>query len=445
MTSAWNPRAPFTLLRRYRDLRLLLTADLVSLSGDWILGVGLAYAVYDLTGSTLASAATLLAAFLPQVVAGPIAGVFTDRWDRKRTMIVANLAMAAGLVPLLWVGTADEVWIVYAVLVAQSVVEVFFAPAEQALLPRLVEDPDLVTANAVNGQVGQLARLGGSALGGITAAVGGVPAVAVVDGLTFLVAAGFLVAVRTSGAVAHAPVEAAERALRRKAHALLTDLRRGIDAVRGTPAVRTIVVFTMITCTGEGIMGTLFAPFVRDVLHGSGQVYGVITGVQAVGGILGGLVAASIGHRWSPVLLFGAGAMLFGSVDLAIFLYPLVYDAVWPAIVGMILVGVPGAVTMAGYMTLFQRHTVDAERGRVYSLIGLGRALAVVVGTTTAGFLGATIGIVPILALQGVGYVVAGAMVLVALRSSVHEPPAASEEQPSTGTSGAPAQDAVPG
>jgi predicted MFS family arabinose efflux permease len=343
-------------------------------------------------------------------------------------------------VPLLWVSTADEVWIVYAVLVVQSVVEVFFAPAEQAFLPRLVEDDDLLTANAVNGQVGQLSRLGGSALGGVTAAAGGIPAVAVVDALTFLVAGCLLLAVRTSGAVVRTPVEAAERALRRTLHALARDLRRGVAAVRGTPAVRTIVVFTLITCTGEGIMGTLFAPFVRDVLHGSGQVYGVITGVQAVGGVLGGLVAASLGHRWSPALLFGTGAVLFGLVDLAIFLYPLAYDAIWPAVVGMVLVGVPGAVTMAGYMTLFQRHTVDAERGRVYSLIGLGRALAVVVGTTTAGFLGATVGIVPILALQGVGYVVAGAMVLVVLRSYVHEPPVheppADEETAADGPAG---------
>jgi len=147
MTSSrpgWNLRAPYALLRRYRDLRLLLAADLVSLSGDWILGVGLAYAVYDLTGSTLASAATLLAAFLPQVLAGPIAGVLADRWDRRRTMIGANLLMAAGLTPLLWVSTADRVWIVYVALGIQSVVEVFFAPAEQAFLPRVVEDDDLV-------------------------------------------------------------------------------------------------------------------------------------------------------------------------------------------------------------------------------------------------------------------------------------------------------------
>src|SRR3954453_2396778 len=136
-SSTWDLRAPFQLLGRRRDLRLLLSAGLVSLSGDWVLGVGLAYSVYALTGSTLASAATLLSSFIPQVVVGSVAGVFVDRWDRKRTMVVANLVLAAGLLPLLLVTGAHRIWLVYAVLAAEAVVEVFFAPAEQAMLPRV--------------------------------------------------------------------------------------------------------------------------------------------------------------------------------------------------------------------------------------------------------------------------------------------------------------------
>src|SRR3954468_17366327 len=119
MTSLWHLRAdvaPVRLLRRRPDLRLLLTGQLISMGGDWVLGVGLAYAVYELTGSTLASALILLASVLPQVVVGPVAGVLVDRWDRRRTMIWANLAMAAGLMPLVVVTDASEVWLIYAVL-----------------------------------------------------------------------------------------------------------------------------------------------------------------------------------------------------------------------------------------------------------------------------------------------------------------------------------------
>src|SRR5690349_110139 len=181
-------RAPGRLLRRTPDLRLLLGAGLVSMTGDWLLSVGLAYSVYALTGSTLASAGALLSAFVPQVVVGSFAGVFVDRWDRKRTMVVTNVLLGIGLLPLLLVSGADRIWVVYVVLAAQACVEVFFAPAEQAFLPRVVDDEDLVAANGLNGQVRNVARLVGSGLGGVAAAVGGIRAVAVADTLTFLVA-----------------------------------------------------------------------------------------------------------------------------------------------------------------------------------------------------------------------------------------------------------------
>jgi predicted MFS family arabinose efflux permease len=412
--------APVRLLRRTPDLRLLLGAGLVSLTGDWILGIGLAYSVYALTGSTLASAATLLSSFVPQVVVGSVAGVFVDRWDRKRTMVVANLLLAVGLLPLLLVTGVDRIWVVYVVLAAQSCVEVFFSPAEQAFLPRVVEDADLVVANGLNGQIRNLARLLGSGIGGVTAATGGIRAVAVADAVTFLVAALLVLRIRTPGRVAAEAAgrdEDAAEVVRGRMAGLVEEWRDGFRTVAGEPVVRTLVLALLITSTGEGIMGTLFAPYVRHVLHGSGQVYGVISGVQAVGGIVGGFLVAAVAERCSPITMVWAGSIVFGLVDLAIFLYPLLWVTPWPAAVGMVVVGLPGAVLVAGTMTLFQRHTTDEHRGRVFSLMSLAQAVSVVVGSTAAGFLGDGIGIVPVLAVQGVGYVVAGGLVLALLGS----------------------------
>src|SRR3954453_11373136 len=397
-SSTWDLRAPFQLLGRRRDLRLLLSAGLVSLSGDWVLGVGLAYSVYALTGSTLASAAALLSSFIPQVLVGSVAGVFVDRWDRKRTMVVCNLLLAAGLTPLLLLDTADRIWVVYVVLVWESTVEVFFAPAEQALLPRLVEDEELVTANALNSQNQQLSRLVGSPLGGIAAAVGGITAVAALDVLTFVVAAALVLRIRTTGSVS-GRADTSE-AIRGRLAELRAEWTEGLRAAWASPVVRVLLAFLLITSTGEGIMGTLFAPYVRDVLHSGAQTLGVITSVQAIGGIAGGFVVASVGNHWSPVRMLGAGAVVFGAIDLAIFLYPLLLVSPWPAIVGMVLVGVPGALAVAGMMTLLQRHTVDAQRGRVFGLVFMVRSVAMVVGTTCAGFLGEAVGIIPVLAFQ---------------------------------------------
>ena len=163
-------RAAWRTLAGRRDLRLVLSAGIISMTGDWVLTIGLIYRVYAVTGSTVASALTMASSFAPQVLLGAVAGVFADRWDRKRTMIAADLLLAAGLLPLLLVRGSAQVWIVFAVMFWEGSIQQFFSPAEQAMVPRLVPDDELLTANAVNGQVSNVSRLAGSALGGILAA-----------------------------------------------------------------------------------------------------------------------------------------------------------------------------------------------------------------------------------------------------------------------------------
>jgi MFS family permease len=204
----------------------------------------------------------------------------------------------------------------------------------------------------------------------------------------------------------------ATEVLRGRVGSLVEEWREGFRTVVGNHVISTLMIALLITSTGEGIMGTLFAPYVRHVLHGSGEVYGVITGVQAIGGVIGGFLVAVVAERWSAVTMVWVASILFGLVDLVIFLYPLLWVNPWPAAVGMIIVGLPGAVMVAGMMTLFQRHTTDERRGRVFSLMALAQAVSVVIGSTLAGFLGGPTGIMPILALQGAGYVVAGLLVL---------------------------------
>jgi MFS family permease len=104
---------------------------------------------------------------------------------------------------------------------------------------------------------------------------------------------------------------------------------------------------------------------------------------------------------------------MFGLVDLALFLYPLAYVAVWPAILCMVVVGLPDAFAEVGAMTLFQRASSDSHRGRVFGALGAVQGGAMLVGTLLAGALGDVIGIVPVIAVQGVGYVVAGLIVAV--------------------------------
>ncbi len=390
------------LLARHRDYRFLLSAGLVSLVGDWVLQIGLLFYVYEITGSTMASGTVLLASFLPQVLLGSVAGVFVDRWDRRRTMIAANVLLALGLLPLLAFDDSGRVWIAYLVVFYESCVEQFFTPAESSLVPHLVGADDLITANALNGQNRNIARLVGAAIGGLAAGVGGVALVALVDAATFVVAAVLLSRIRAR------PVPAGQR----PSTSLLAEWRDGLALASREPTLRVLFAVCAITSVGEGIMGTLFAPFVRDVLHGNGATYGAINAAQAVGGIASGFVVAGFGHRFAARSLLGWGAFAFGAVDLVLFLYPLIDAVIWPALVCMVVVGLPGSVVVAGTATLFQTSSADSHRGRVFGAVGALQGTAMVLGMVVAGTLGDVVGIVPVIAVQGAGYVVAGLLVL---------------------------------
>ena len=384
-------RATWRMLASRRDLRLVLTAGLVSGAGDWILIIGLAYRVYAITGSTVASALTMASSCAPQVLLGAVAGVFADRWDRKRTMITADLLLAVVLLPLLLVHGSGQVWIVFVVMFAEGAIGQFFSPAEQAMVPTLVPDDELVAANALSGQVSNSSRLAGSALGGIIAAAAGLGAVAVADAASFVASAALLALVRASGraaAVAGSPSRAGSgAAVREQIAGIGEELRDGLLRASRHRVLRALMIFALVTSVGEGIMSTLFTPFVEHVLHGSSQEFGLVVAAQAGGGILGGVLAAGFGHRVRASRLLAFGAVVFGLVDLAIFLYPLGYVAVWPAIVGMVVVGLPGALAMAGLMTLFQRSTADSYRGRVFGALSALEAVTVLAGTLGAGFL----------------------------------------------------------
>ena len=418
-------RATWRMLAGRRDLRLVLSAGIISMTGDWILTIGLIYKVYATTGSTVASALTMASAFAPQVLLGAVAGVFADRWDRKRTMIAANLLLAAGLLPLLLVRGAAQVWIVFAVMFWEGAVQQFFSPAEQAMVPRLVPDDELVTANAASGQVANVSRLAGSALGGILAAFGGIIAVTLVDAASFLASAALLGLVQASGRTASrqgGPVRA-------RLTQVGAELRGGLRLATRHRVLRALMIFALVTSVGEGTMSTLFTPFVERVLHGSSQDLGLIVAAQAIGGIAGGMVAAASGHRFRAGRLMCYGAVAFGLVDLAIFLYPLGYVAVWPAVAGMIVVGLPGALTLAGLITLFQRSSEDAYRGRVFGAVSALEGITVLAGTLGSGYLSRLAGIIPVLAVQGAGYVVAGLAMLIWLREEPGEPSGASAQR----------------
>ncbi|HEY3028636.1 MAG TPA: MFS transporter, partial [Bradyrhizobium sp.] len=178
----------FAILRR-RNFALLWFGQLISIIGDWVLFIALPFYVYDMTGSALATGMMFAAQLLPSLLLGSVAGVFVDRWNRKRVMIASDVLRGLVLLLLLVVRSPDQLWVVYLVAIAQSTIGQFFVPAKNAIIPNLVDENELIGANSLNAVSDSVTRLIGPSLGGMLMAWLGLTSVVLVVSASFLVSA----------------------------------------------------------------------------------------------------------------------------------------------------------------------------------------------------------------------------------------------------------------
>lgn len=403
MTSVWK-----------RNFSLLWVAGLISMAGNWMLIVAVPLSVLQLTHSTVATGLTIATKMLPHIVLGPLAGVYVDRWDRRRTLIWANLASAAALVPLLLVHSANRVWMVYPVLLVLSIASQFLDTAENALLPSLVDESQSVRANSLNTLNNNLARFIGPAAGGVALLLTGLGGVAVIDAVTFVVAAvmiGFIRGTFRAAAAAAPEPSGAGRGLWR-------DLTAGLRQIMSRHVLRVIFGLTLIISIGEGVFSVLIVAFVDRVLGRGGPELGVLMSAQAIGGLAGGIAGAALGTRLSPRWLIGGSTILFGLFDLGLINYARWYPEFWPAPVWIALAGVPGAMLVAGVLSTLQTAVPDEYRGRVFAAYLTVFASLALVGNVLGGLLADPLGVLSVLNTQGVGLVCGGLFVVLRLRSA---------------------------
>ncbi|TME66892.1 MAG: MFS transporter [Chloroflexi bacterium] len=398
----------FALLRR-RDFALVWTASLISATGDWVLFIGLPIYVYQLTGSTLATSAMFVAELVPQIALGSVAGVFVDRWDRKRTMVVANLVLTVALLPLAFVRSADLVWIVYVVAFTESLLARFLRPAEAAMLPRLVEKRDLVAANSLGAFAANTARLVGPTVGGIVAGLYGLGAVAAVDSATFLIAAVLVTVVRTSGAPDRAGIVDVSAVAAGRMRACWHEWVDGLALVTRSRTIRVLFGLAALSSLGEGSFGVLFVVWVNRVIGGTALELGWFMTAQAVGGLVGGLVIVRITRGMSPRQVLGVASVAFGLLDALLFVSPLIRPEIVVSLVVIGIVGIAGVAFMAGFNAILQTSVDDAYRGRVFGAIFATMAVLRLASTVIAGVLGGIVSPIPLLiAMQSGSYVVLG-------------------------------------
>jgi MFS family permease len=422
---------------RNRNYALLWSGGLISDLGDWTLLIALPVFVFQLTGSALTTSTVFVAELVPALIVGQLAGVLVDRWDRRQILVVVGVVQAALLLPLLAVTTTDRLWIVYLVAALQSCLARLANPAKAALIPSLVPREQLTAANSLNAVSDNLARLVGSPIGGLAIQLLGLVGVVVVDAVTFLVSALLAAQIRVSKEVAAPraaapeagaapPAERAETPAGDVASpatagappraSLVADWLDGLRTIRRTPPLPAILSIGALSQVAQGIFVVLFVVFVLRELNGTGGDVGLIRGMQAIGGVIGGIVVGWLGRRLGPKGLISWGFVVFGLIALATWNAPRFTTAIWLYVGLFIAAGIPGVATQTGLITIVQSVTPPTHLGRVFAAFETGSGALQAVGVLLAGALADQLGVVTILNVQAGIYILCGLLAFAAFR-----------------------------
>jgi MFS family permease len=392
-------------LLRQRNFSLLWFGQFISIIGDWVLFIALPFYTYSLTGSVLATGAMFMISTLPRLFLGSLAGTFVDRWDRKRTMIVADLLRVVTTLILLFVHSREGLWLIYLSAFLESIFSQFFYPAKSAIIPLLVDEKELLKANSLNGLSDALTRLLGSGLGGVLMGWLGFTSVVLLDAGSFLISALMLFFIFVPRRLDVEPLKTQSASVK-GFMGMWRDWIAGLRLVRRERLLLVLFLVLGVALLGDSMISLLIVPLVKDLMGGGSQQLGWLMMAQGVGGLIGGLLVGQIGNRISPRRLAALGLVMTGTVIMAIISFP----RSLLVLLFMLIAGIAASAWFISSETLLQLGVSDQFRGRIFGTLGTTSALASLVGMGLAGSFAALIGLVPILSISGSLYIVSGLM-----------------------------------
>ncbi|WP_327050503.1 MFS transporter [Halomicrococcus gelatinilyticus] len=421
-------------LRRNASFVRLFLGRLATNAGDSLYFIGAMWLVYHLTGSSLY---TGIAGFLVQLPTSVqfLFGPLVDRWELRRVLVGTQVVQGVFVlaVPLAAATGHLSVWVVLVVMPVLSLINQFVYPAQTAVLPRIVDDENLVRANSLFSTAYQGADVVFNAAGGAILAVVGATTLFVVDSVTFAVAAFLFVgltiptadaedavddevedandataASEADGGTDSEDADAADSAedVTDADDGYLADLREGIDYLRGS-VVLSMVLGAMVSNVGGGAMMAVLPAF-ADTLGGP-ETYGLLMAATA-GGSLVGAAAASLVED-TPYGPFSIVGFTFSSV--ALFTVPFAPGPLSTAILIAVSLTPIGAFNVM-FSSMLQSSVDEALLGRVSAVVSSLTAVMIPVGNLIGGAVGEAI------APGAVLYLLAGTTLLLAVYFLVH-------------------------
>ena len=368
----------------------------------WSLHVAMLIHVFELTGSPFATGLIPVFASLPGILIGPVAGVLVDRWDRRRVMATSSVVIAGLLLAALPLAVLGEVRpaLLFAIIFFQAIAMAFFSPAENAVLPRLVGDTQLRTANSLNALNDTLGRIVGATVGTLVLIQFGFAAILIICALLYLGAAVLLIGVRVPAAAGQSTISRGEQRVgspRGVAGSVWRELADGLRVVRGDRLLLLSVTAFGLFMLADVPLSAVLPAFLIDTIGAGPEGMGVSFLLRGVAGLLGGLLVAAISHRVDETRLLAGGLLLYG---LGVTVMGL-SDSFGLVLLMLIPIGPASAAIQTGLFTLLQKGSADAVRGRVFGLVGTANGIITLGASLAGGSLGEVAGARTVVILSG--------------------------------------------
>ena len=378
------------------DFRRLWSAQVISDFGDNLTFITILFLVQRLTGSTVAIATVTIAITIPSLLFGVLSGVYVDRLDRKRVMVVSDLVRAMVVLGLVLVRDESMVWLIYVIAFAQGAVGTMFNPARGALLPHIVGQERLLAANSVSQTSRIIFNLAGTAVAGILAGMlNDLSPAFIIDATTFAVSALLVAGIRT---------ESDPSADGTPRSSVRHDLTAGFKVIATSRGLIGILLAGGVAMLGLGAVNVLMVPFVVDDLAISESWFGLLEAGQVGGMVLSGVLIAVLANRFRPPALISTGMVVIGGLIAAVSRV----DGVVSFIFVLFGVGLFMTPLQSSVATLSQTLIPDELRGRVGAALNTLISVANVTSMGFAGVLAAAVGVRPVFVIAGAITVLAG-------------------------------------
>ena len=335
-------------LLRVRNARIFLFGWSVSVFGDWAIFIALGVWMKDLTDSNSAAGLVFFALALPSLFS-PLAGVVVDRVSRRRVLILTYSVEAVAVLSLLFVHDRSDIWIIYAVAAFYGAAGTLAAAARSAFMTVLLPRELLGEANGLFQTVREGLRLLAPLVGAAIYAAAGCGVVAVLDSVSFVAVVAALLLLRVE-----------EPRFEREEHRFLEEVLAGVRHIAATLQLRQIVLATGVCLLVVGFSETVIFAVLDQGLHRSASFFGVLSSLQGVGAIAGGVTAARLMRRVGDVKLVGLGMALFALGE-----FSFVTSSLPVVLVGIAVAGAGIAWLIVGFATAIQLRSPARLQGRV--------------------------------------------------------------------------------